>query len=187
MPNRGFSTSLLGALLVVLACLLPATASASSHASASGGAAYMPPPHKAKVVNGQAIAPSDAPQQVKDIIAAANLIVSKPYRYGGGHAKFQDSGYDCSGSVSFALHGARLIKTPMDSSQLMHWGQGGAGRWVTIFSNSGHAFMMVAGLRFDTGYRDTFAAKHGAKPGTGPRWGKKRPTSGFKIRHPNGL
>jgi cell wall-associated NlpC family hydrolase len=186
MLTRGYLTSLLAALVVAVALLVPGTALAGG-THASGGTPYMPPPHKARIVNGQAIAPSDAPPAVKGIIAAANQIVTKPYRYGGGHAKFQDSAYDCSGSVSFALHGANLITHPMDSSDLMHWGAGGAGRWVTVYSNAGHAFMMVAGLRFDTGYRDAFAAKHGAKPGSGPRWNKKRPTNGFKARHPNGL
>ena len=186
MPNRAYPKTLLAASFAALACLAPGTALAGG-THASGGAAYQPPPHKARVVNGQAIAPSDAPQEVKDIIAAANKIVTKPYHWGGGHGKFQDSGYDCSGSVSFALHGANLLSRPMDSSELMHWGSRGAGRWVTVYSNPGHAFMMVAGLRFDTGYRDAFAAKHGAKSGSGPRWNKKRPTRGYKARHYSGL
>ncbi|HEX8073353.1 MAG TPA: hypothetical protein VF545_00085 [Thermoleophilaceae bacterium] len=186
MKTRGFPTSLLAALFAALACLLPATASAGD-THASGGAPYQPPPHKARIANGQAIAPSDAPAEVKAIIAAANQIVTKPYRYGGGHAKFQDSGYDCSGAVSFALHGANLITAPLDSSDFMHWGSRGPGRWVTVYTNPGHAFMMIAGLRFDTGYRDAYAARHGAKPGSGPRWNKKRPTRGFKARHPDGL
>jgi cell wall-associated NlpC family hydrolase len=185
MPNRAYAKSLLAALVVVLACLVPATAGASTHAS--GGTPYQAPPHRAKIVNGKAVAPADAPPEVQAIIAAANKIVRKPYHWGGGHGKWNDSGYDCSGSVSYALHGADLIGRPMDSSDLMHWGKSGAGRWVTVYTNPGHAFMMVAGLRFDTGYRDSYAAKHGAKPGTGPRWGKKRPTSGFAARHPKNL
>ena len=186
MQTLGYPKTLLAVLFAAFACLVPGTALAGD-THASGGAPYQPPPHKARIVNGQAIAPSDAPVEVKAIIAAANQIVTKPYRYGGGHAKFQDSGYDCSGAVSFALHGANLIAAPLDSSDFMHWGQRGPGRWVTVYTNPGHAFMMIAGLRFDTGYRDAFAAKHGAKPGSGPRWNKKRPTSGFKARHPSGL
>jgi hypothetical protein len=183
MPNRAHPKILLAAIVAVLACLVPATAAGSS----SGGTPYQAPPHKAKIVNGRAVAPSDAPAKVKAVIRAANKIVEKPYRYGGGHGKWNDSGYDCSGSVSFALHGAKLISRPMDSTEFMGWAHGGSGRWVTIYSNSGHAFMMVAGLRFDTGYRDAYAAQHGAKPGSGPRWGKKRPTSGFVARHPSAL
>jgi hypothetical protein len=183
MTSLANPRTLLAAIVAALACLVPATALAAS----SGGAAYRPPPHKAKVVNGKAIAPSDAPAKVKAIIAAANKIVTKPYRYGGGHGQWNDSGYDCSGSVSFALHGAKLISQAMDSTEFMSWAKGGSGKWVTVYSNSGHAFMMVAGLRFDTGYRKAYAAQHGAKPGSGPRWDTKRSTSGFVARHPNGL
>jgi hypothetical protein len=183
MRHRAYSTTLLAALFALLAFALPALAADKT----TGGAAYEPPPKKAKIVNGKAIAPADAPNKVKQIIAAANKIVEKSYRYGGGHAKFNDSAYDCSGAVSFALHGAHLIDRPMDSTELMHWAKSGAGKWVTVYANSGHAFMMVAGLRFDTGYRDDYGTKHGAKPGSGPRWGKKRPTDGFVARHPGTL
>ena len=182
MSNRAHRTTLLAALVVAVACLLPASSVASS-----GGVPYQPPPKKATVKNGKAIAPSNAPTEVKQIIAAANKIVTKPYRYGGGHGSFNDSAYDCSGSVSYALHGAHLLDSPMDSSGLMHWAKGGSGKWVTVYANSGHAFMMVAGLRFDTGYRDSWGAQHGAKPGSGPRWGKSRPTGGFSARHPGSL
>jgi hypothetical protein len=182
MLTRAYRTTLLAALAAVLACLVPTAAAANS-----GGAAYMPPPKKATVKNGKAIAPSNAPAKVKAIIKAANKIVTKPYHYGGGHGTWNDSGYDCSGSVSYALHGAGLLESSMDSSGFMHWAKGGSGKWVTVYANSGHAFMMVAGLRFDTGYRDKWGAEHGAKPGSGPRWGKKRSTSGFTSRHPSGL
>ena len=180
MPTRGYLKFPLAAFATALACLVPATAIGAE----TGGAQYKPPPHKARLVHGKAIAPSDAPEKVKEIIAAANKIVTKPYRYGGGHGKWNDSAYDCSGSVSFALHGAHLISSPMDSSQFMSWARSGPGKWVTVYANSGHAFMMVAGLRFDTGYHDRYGADHGAKPGSGPRWGAKRPTSGFVARHP---
>ena len=176
-------TSILGVLAVAVAFLaIAAVASAKNYSS--GGASYVPPPKKATVRRGKAIAPRGAPNKVKKIIAAANKIVTKPYRYGGGHGSWNDSAYDCSGSVSFALHGAHLIDRPMDSTEFMSWARSGAGKWVTVYANSGHAFMMVAGLRFDTGYRDSYGAQHGAKPGSGPRWGKPRPTSGFVSRHP---
>jgi peptidoglycan hydrolase-like protein with peptidoglycan-binding domain len=127
-----------------------------------------------------AIAPQDAPQQVKDVIAAANAITDKPYRYGGGHGRWEDSGYDCSGAVSYALHGADLIDTQMDSTGLESWGVNGAGQWITVYANSGHAYAVIAGLRFDT--------SGGAHGESGPRWRTTaRPTSGYVARHPDGL
>ena len=105
--------------------------------------------------------PASAPEAVKAIIAAGNEIRDKPYRYGGGHGDFEDSGYDCSGSVSYALHGANLIDRPMDSSGFMSWARSGRGTWVTTYANSGHMYLVVAGLRFDTS---------GAKSRGGNRW-----------------
>ncbi|MEA2473562.1 MAG: hypothetical protein QOE06_1477 [Thermoleophilaceae bacterium] len=175
-------TSLLVAIVAAL-CLLPGSAFAQS----TGGAQYQPPASKAKVVNGKAIAPSDAPQEVKDVIAALNRIITKPYRYGGGHAKVEDTGYDCSGSVSYGLIGGGLLKGTMDSSGFMGWGAPGKGKWITTYANGGHAWMVVAGLRLDTGYRDKYSKKWGAAPGTGPRWGGPRSTSGFTARHPAGF
>jgi peptidoglycan hydrolase-like protein with peptidoglycan-binding domain len=134
-----------------------------------------------------AVAPAGAPQPVVDAIAAANRITRKPYRYGGGHGSFRSRGYDCSGAVSYALHGAGLVDTPLDSSDFMHWGDSGVGRWITVYANSGHAFVMIAGLRFDTGFRDNVAKARGAAPGTGPRWGGPRPTRGYHAVHPDGL
>jgi hypothetical protein len=183
MHPRAYPTILLAALLAALVFALPASGADKT----TGGAAYEPPPHKAKIVNGKAIAPADAPKKVRQIINAANKIVRKPYHYGGGHGRWNDSGYDCSGAVSFALHGAHLLGRPMNSSELAGWGKGGAGKWVTVYANGGHAFMVVAGLRFDTGYRTDYAARHGAKSGSGPRWDKKRSTSGFAARHPSHL
>ena len=182
MPTR-LPTLLLAALVAALCLAIPAGA----FAQATGGAAYQPPPTKAKVVNGKAVAPSGAPEAVKKIIAAGNRIVNKPYRYGGGHAKVSDSGYDCSGTVSFALIRAGLLKTPLDSTDFMSWGEEGKGQWVTVYTNPGHAYMVVAGLRLDTGYRDKYVAKWGGAPGTGPRWGKPRDASNFTARHPVGL
>jgi peptidoglycan hydrolase-like protein with peptidoglycan-binding domain len=129
--------------------------------------------------DGMAVAPASAPQAVKDVIAAGNKIAKLPYRYGGGHnASFQDTAYDCSGSVSYALHGANLIDSPLPSGDLESWGQGGTGSWVTVYANEGHAFMTVAGLRFDTSGRAS----------QGSRWqAEMRSSAGYVVRHPEGL
>jgi hypothetical protein len=173
--------------------------SSGGGASASGGAApsstapsggvspsdqQFQPTGKAKLINGVAYAPSDAPQEVKDAISAANGIVGLPYKWGGGHkTTFMDNGYDCSGSVSFLLHGGGLLDSPFDSSSFMGWGKAGKGKWITVYTNPGHAFVVIAGLRFDTGMRDNTV--RGIHPGSGPRWAKKmRSTRGFKARHP---
>jgi peptidoglycan hydrolase-like protein with peptidoglycan-binding domain len=129
--------------------------------------------------DGTATAPQGAPKAVQDIIAAGNQIADTPYKYGGGHTDdFQDSGYDCSGSVSFALHGAGLLRAPLDSGEFMSWGQSGSGQWVTIFANEDHVYMVVAGLFFDTS---------GASD-SGSRWQTdRRSASGYTVRHPPGL
>ena len=138
----------------------------------------------AKILNGVAYAPTEAPVAVQRAIWAGNAIRLKPYVYGGGHAKWNDLGYDCSGSVSYALHAGGLIKTSMDSSDFMGWGLSGAGRWITVYTNPGHAFMEIAGIRLDTSAEGD---PHPA-PGSGPRW---RPlmsaTPGFLARHPAGF
>ena len=183
MPTR-VHTTLLAAMLAALCLLLPGSAIAQS----TGGAAYEAPPKKAKVVNGKAIAPEGAPPAVKKAIAAANRIVTKPYKYGGGHAKVEDTGYDCSGTVSYALIKAGLLKGyPLDSSGFMNWGESGKGKWITVYAHGGHAYMVIAGLRLDTGYRDAYTKKWGGAPGSGPRWGKPRNPKGFTVRHPAGL
>ena len=164
-------------------CLLPGSAFAQS----AGGAAYEPPPSKARVVNGKAIAPENAPPQVKRAIAAANRIVTKPYRYGGGHAKVEDTGYDCSGTMSYALIKAGLLKSPLNSTGFMGYAEPGKGKWITTYAHGGHAYVVIAGLRLDTGYRDKYTKKWGGAPGSGPRWGKPRNPSGFTARHPAGL
>jgi hypothetical protein len=125
-----------------------------------------------------AIAPAGAPDTVARVIAAANEITDKPYRYGGGHGDFVDSGYDCSGAVSYALHGGGLLSRPMDSSELMGYGASGRGKWITVYAKGSHAYVVVAGLRFDT-------SGSGDK---GPRW-RSEPgsTSGYAVRHPRGL
>lgn len=137
------------------------------------------PGDRAKLTSdGLAMAPANAPQAVKDIIAAGNKIAKKPYIYGGGHGKWEDDGYDCSGSVSYALHGADLLKAPLVSGDFPDWGESGPGQWVTIYGNSGHVYMVVAGLRFDTS---------GAKQ-DGSRWHTStRPTQGYGVSHPVGL
>ncbi len=137
------------------------------------------PGDKAKVAsNGMAIAPEGAPEAVKQIIAAGNKIATTPYKWGGGHGRWEDSGYDCSGSVSYALRGANLLKSPRASYDFFGWGAAGRGQWVTIYTNSGHMFMVVAGIRFDTSGR-------GPK---GSRWQiAMRDTGAFRVRHPVGL
>jgi len=140
------------------------------------------PGSTARYVEGLAAAPMSAPVAVQDIIWAGDQIVGLPYIYGGGHASFESPGYDCSGTVSFALHGASLLAAPEDSSEFMVWGSHGDGRWVTIFSNAGHAYMTVAGLRLDTSSADDPSNQQG------PRWRPLRPANaGFTVRHPLGL
>ena len=149
----------------------PAPAPAPPAAPASGKATLNS--------DGTATAPSDAPSQVKSVIAAANRIVGKPYKYGGGHAKWEDTGYDCSGSESYALHGGGFVKAPLTSSDYESWGRAGKGAWITSFANSGHSYLVVAGLRFDTGW-------HGG--GKGPRWSSEmRPSDGYVVKHPAGF
>jgi cell wall-associated NlpC family hydrolase len=137
----------------------------------AGGTAGLTP-------DGLAVAPLGAPPLVQAVIAAGNQIARLPYRYGGGHATWIDTAYDCSASISFAFAAAGMISAPMVSGELAQWGEAGPGRWITIYANGGHAFMEVAGLRFDTsGLRQT-----------GSRWQTaSRGTGGFTVRHPPGL
>jgi hypothetical protein len=128
--------------------------------------------------DGTAVAPDDAPDVVKRVILAANEIAKFPYKWGGGHGAWRDSGYDCSGSVSFALAGAGLLGRPLASGGFMKWGAAGPGEWITIYANPGHIFMVVAGLRFDTSGRGR----------AGTRWQESaRSAGGYEIRHPPGL
>jgi hypothetical protein len=132
--------------------------------------------------DGLAAPPANAPAEVQQAILAANAIIGKPYRYGGGHRKFLDSGYDCSGTVSFALNGGGLLKSPLDSTAFFRWGKSGPGAWITVYTKSSHAFMVIAGLRLDT---SAAGDPSGAK---GPRWRPVlRSTRGFKARHPDGF
>ena len=129
--------------------------------------------------DGRAVAPASSPQEVRDAVAAANRIVGKPYKYGGGHARWRDSGYDCSGAMSYALHGAGLLDRPLTSGDFMRWGRRGEGSWITVYAHGGHGFLVIAGLRFDTGWNNA---------GKGPRWSDEmRPTGGYTVRHPAGL
>ncbi len=138
----------------------------------------------ARIINGVAYAPSEAPTQVKRAIWAGDRIRHKPYLYAGGHGVWNDVGYDCSGTVSYVLHAAGLLPVSMDSSQFMTWGKRGAGHWMTIYTNPAHAFIEIAGIRLDT----SAEGDPHPPPGTGPRW---RPlllgTGGFVARHPAGL
>jgi peptidoglycan hydrolase CwlO-like protein len=126
---------------------------------------------------GLAQPPAGAPAAVGLVMAAGNAIAGLPYLYGGGHAGFKDTAYDCSGSVSYALAAAGLVTSPMASGPFMSWGDPGPGQWITVYANAGHAFMVVGGWRFDTG-----------NLGNGSRWTQQmRPTGGFVARHPPGL
>lgn len=176
------------ALVVALAllALTPATARAAQTGGATPpgtspapAATITPAPPVATVApDGLAVAPAGAPPQVVAAIAAANLIARRPYVYGGGHAAWVARGYDCSGSVSFALHGAGLLAAPLDSTGLERWGAAGPGLWITVYANRGHAFAIIAGLRFDTSGRTT----------AGTRWqASSRPLKGYVVRHPAGL
>jgi peptidoglycan hydrolase-like protein with peptidoglycan-binding domain len=149
----------------------PEVAAAAPVAAPAGPTATVGP-------DGKAVAPAGAPPQVQQIIAAGNEIASMPYKYGGGHGKWQDSGYDCSGSASYALHGAGLLDEAMPSGSFASWGDAGPGQWVTIYANGGHMYMVVAGLRFDTSGR----SNHNTRWQT-----EQRSSSGYTVRHPPGL
>ena len=136
----------------------------------------------ARFVDGLAAAPEGVPAVIQDVIWAGNQLIGLPYVYGGGHGAFVSAGYDCSGTVSFALHGGDLLSVPEDSSEFERWGSHGAGRWVAIFANAGHAYMTVAGLRLDTSPAEDPADLEG------PRWRPLRQSNaGFVVRHPLGL
>ncbi len=158
--------------------------------STNATSAALPCPHPTvagmtgRIINGLAYAPADAPLQVQEVIWAGDRIRLKPYIYAGGHGKWNDAGYDCSGTVSYVLHAAGLLKVSMDSSEFESWDVHGGGQWITVYTNPGHAFIEVAGIRLDTSAEQD----PNPPPGTGPRW---RPvmtsTAGFMPRHPAGL
>jgi cell wall-associated NlpC family hydrolase len=191
-PALGRTYALATAFLVALL----ATTLAAPAFALTGGAGVPPPPPPAPGSGGTgtgtvpgekaqlspdgriAIPPASAPPEVKSAVYAANQITNKPYRYGGGHRSFQDSGYDCSGSVSYALRGGKFVKRPLHSRAFMSWGEAGAGQWITVYTNPGHAYAMIAGLRFDT-----------SGPGErGPRWRRSaRSSRAYSARHPDGF
>ena len=157
----------------------PASSPASSPASPKRRT--VPGTRAKRLRSGYAAAPAAAPLRVKKVIWAANDIVGKPYRYGGGHnPTFKDTGYDCSGTVSYALRGGRFVESPMPSGSYRGWGAAGRGKWITTSSNAGHMFVTVAGLRLDTS-----SAGERVSSGEGPRWRKTlRGGAGFVARHP---
>ena len=151
-----------------------------ANAAAAAGAAAQPgvTPTETAVMAPDgltALVPASAPPEVRGAIISANRIVGKPYRYGGGHAKVEDDGYDCSGTVSYALMGAGLLRGPLDSTGLKSFGRSGAGSWITVYANAGHTYAVIAGLRLDTS----------GTGGKGPRWHtSSRSSKGFVARHP---
>jgi cell wall-associated NlpC family hydrolase len=160
--------------LVCAAVLVLSLAVGSTAASAQVPTATLTP-------GGRAIAPPSAPPAVVAMIEAANRIRHRPYHWGGGHRRWNSAGYDCSGSVSYVMHAAGLLESPLDSTGFMRWGGGGGGSWVRIYANREHVFAIVAGLRWDTSY-----GTDGDR--TGPGWSEEmRPTGGFRLRHPLGL
>jgi hypothetical protein len=192
-------SSLRAFALTIFACLLlPGHALAQS--PSTGGAEYVAPPPENMTVagtkaqllpDGSAAAPAGAPVEVQQAIWAANRIQDKPYKWGGGHAKIEDSGYDCSGTVSYALIHAGLLKSPLPSGPFMRWGGRGRGQWITVFANYGHAYAIIAGLRLDTSaYASRTASRRYASSvfERGPRWRPtSRPARGFRARHPVGF
>jgi hypothetical protein len=213
-PLRVIAAAVSTSLLLVL----PAAAAAQAPApDKSGGAVYQaptptptpptPPPAPENIVvpgavaqllpDGTAAAPADAPPQVQAAIFAANKLQSKPYIYGGGHAKVEDKGYDCSGTVSYALlaHDDLGLEAPLPSGNFMSWGEAGEGEWITVYANRGHAYAVIAGLRLDTsigssprGADRKLAAQHKKAMEKGPRWRPwERPSRGYKKRHPVGF
>jgi hypothetical protein len=198
---RGFT---LLPMTLALALAIPSAAAAQSPAptpvvpvpgTGTGGAVFaddaapapqavVPGLNAKRLPDGTAAAPADAPLEVQQAVWAANEIVGKPYRYGGGHSRaFKDTGYDCSGTVSYALNGAGLLDSPLPSGDLMRWGKAGKGGWITVYANGGHAYAVIAGLRLDTS-----AAGERVSSGKGPRWrSNARRQAGFTVRHPVGF
>ena len=166
-PRRGRRRARLAGLTACALLALPAgTALAGDGGISPDGDSNTVPGEKAKLVNGQAIAPESAPWRVRRAIEAANRIAKgKDYCLGGGHARWNSKCYDCSGAVSYALgkRGAKVLKSPMPSGSFRRWGSKGKGRWMTVYADSGHMFIVIAGLRFDTSQT----------PGKGPGWSKK--------------
>jgi hypothetical protein len=173
------------AMLVALAAIAVVAPGSASAKCTTGGVTpaeidICTPTAKARLLpTGELIPPKSAPPRVKSVIEAANKIRTKPYIWGGGHARWWDRGYDCSGSVSFALHGGEFIETPMPSGPMEKWGLTGEGRWITVYANAGHAYAVIAGVRLDT------SGDEGGE--TGPRWHTELLDNvGYIARHPAG-
>ncbi len=184
--RMALSAVLAGSMLVAVAA--PAAAQTGG-AAPPGGTAPPPPtsgvPGQATIASdGSAIAPSNAPRAVRKAINAANRIRTKPYKWGGGHGRWKDKGYDCSGAVSYVLHAAGLLKRPLSSGPLgSKWGTPGIGKWITVYGNRSHAYAVIAGLRWDTS-----AVGEPTNNGSGPRWrSPPRSSSGYKARYALGL
>lgn len=183
MPFLSFSESLaaVNRLVRLFLLLLPllGLASCASQVKARHPVSYnFEPGRTALLKNGLAYAPRNAPTAVKRAIAAGNRLQGKPYKWGGGHARLDDSGYDCSGTVSYVLRSAGLMRGAIPSNGYFSYGKKGAGRWITVYIRRGHVFMTVAGLRLDTG---------GPGGRTGPRWQpQSRAGTGHVMRHPAG-
>jgi hypothetical protein len=188
LPKRSLKSvtclAFLVAMIAAAFAVAPTGASAACNFGGLGAAesTLCTPAAKAKLLaSGELIPPATAPARVKAVIAAANRIRLKPYIYGGGHASFISKGYDCSGSVSFALHGGKFLTSPLPSGPLESWGEEGEGHWITVYANAGHAYMVVAGVRFDT------AGDEGIDE-TGPRWHSELLSNeGYVVRHPAGF
>jgi len=173
-------TAIVGALMAL--ALVPGAASANCGGGGLSAAEtdICTPTAKARLLpNGMLIPPKSAPARVKQVIWAADRIRTKPYIWGGGHARWWDQGYDCSGSVSYALHGGEFLESPLPSGPMESWGLEGEGRWITVYANPGHAYAVIAGYRWDTA---------GDSSGTGPRWHEELLSNeGFVARHPAGF
>jgi hypothetical protein len=180
--------ALAGLLLVAsLACAVPAMAQTGGTGSPGSTTTSTTPTAPAGAAqlqsDGTAIPPANAPRPVRKAIAAANKIHTRPYIWGGGHRSFKSRGYDCSGAVSYVLHAAGILSSPMASGPLMRWGAPGLGSWITVYANAGHAWMTVAGLRFDTS-----SAGESLNQGSGPRWrANMRSGTGYTARFYPGL
>jgi hypothetical protein len=198
--------------LLLCATALAAVAPTSALAANTGGAAYQDPGtrstksaggigyggsytpasrptvagDRAVLRKGVAYAPANAPAEVQNAIWAGNSLQRKPYRLGGGHQRFNDTAYDCSGSVSFVLHAAGLLQSPLDSGSFMKWQSAGRGQWITVYTNPGHAYVVIAGLRLDT----STGGEPSLNNGTGPRWRKTARSAAngpFVARHVDGF
>lgn len=169
-------TLLLALLLIAAGVSTPVAVAGSGGVGPDGPAKtfrHSGKPGKAKLLrNGNALPPPNAPRRVVRAIRAANKINRTEYEWGGGHGRFRDNGYDCSGAVSFLLRGAKMLRSPLTSGALADWGRRGKGKWITVYANGGHVYAVVAGLRWDT------------SGGPGPRWHKdRRSKRGFAVRH----